>query len=266
MYICKRGYADGPFGQVHYRDTGNGVPLVLCHQAPMSSRQFDSVYGFLAEKGVRAIGIDAPGFGLSDPTDFVPTVEDFAKVVPPVLDHLGITAACVLGHHTGALVATEVAVQFPDRVTTLILNGPLPQTDEERKRGLNAVETKEKTYRPQPDGQHFVTLFRNRMKYATKDTDLSLATRYIVEQLSGMAPFWYGHHAAFTYGQAAVLPKIKHRTLVLTNTGDSIYELAKRTVKLRPDFEYAEIEGGSIDVVDERSEQWAKAVAAFVLS
>ena len=266
MYIPRRGYADGPFGQVHFRDTGEGIPLVLCHQAPMSSRQFDSVYGLLAEKGIRAIGIDAPGFGLSDLTEFVPTVGDFAKVVPPVLDHLNITAACVLGHHTGALVATEVALQFPDRVTTLILNGPLPQTDEERKRGLNAVETKEKTYSPQPDGQHFVTLLRNRMIYANDDTDWSLATRYIVEQLSGMAPFWYGHHAAFTYDQAAALPKIKHRTLVLTNTGDEIYKLAKRTLELRPDFEYAEIEGGSIDVVDERPEEWVEAVAAFVLS
>lgn len=266
MYIARRGYADGPFGQIHYRDTGIGTPLVLCHQAPMSSRQFDSVYGLLVEKGIRAIGIDAPGFGLSDPTDFVPMVGDLAKVVPPVLDHLKVDKACVLGHHTGALVATEVALQFPDRVVKLILNGPLPQTDEERQIGLSAVENKEKTYSPQPDGQHFVTLFRNRMAFANEDTDWSLATRYIVEQLSGMAPFWYGHHAAFTYDQAKTLLKIRHRTLVLTNTGDQIYSLAKRTLEMRPDFEYAEIEGGSIDVVDERPHQWTDIVSAFVLS
>ena len=232
----------------------------------MSSRQFDSVYRLLDEKGIRAIGIDAPGFGQSDPTDFVPTVEDFAKGVPPVLDHLNINSTCVLGHHTGALVATEVALQFPDRVDKLILNGPLPQTEEERQQGLGFVEAKEKTYSPQSDGQHFVDLFHRRMTFANEDTDWWLATRYIVEQLSGMAPFWYGHHAAFTYDQTAALPKIKHRTLVLTNTGDQIYDLAKRTMNLRPDFEYAEIEGGSIDVVDERSQDWADAVAAFVLS
>lgn len=266
MFIARRGYADGPFGQVHYRDTGVGAPLTLCHQAPMSSRQFDSVYGLLVEKGVRAIGIDAPGFGLSDPTDFVPTIGDLAKAVPPVLDKLNINQACVLGHHTGALVATEVALQFPDRVSKLILNGPLPQTDAERQQGLNAVETKEKTYSPQSDGRHFVSLFRDRMAFANEDTDWSVATRYIVEQLYGMAPFWYGHHAAFTYDHTKTLPKISHRTLVLTNTGDQIHSLSKRALEMRPDFEFAEIEGGSIDVVDERPHQWTDIVSTFVLS
>jgi len=31
----KRGYADGPYGQIHYHDSGSGRPLVLIHQAPI---------------------------------------------------------------------------------------------------------------------------------------------------------------------------------------------------------------------------------------
>ena len=48
----RRGYADGPYGQVHFQDTGgNGLPLILCHQAPITSRQYDNVF---KETGVYA--------------------------------------------------------------------------------------------------------------------------------------------------------------------------------------------------------------------
>jgi pimeloyl-ACP methyl ester carboxylesterase len=130
----RRGYADGPYGQVHYQDTGEGRPLVLLHQAPMSARQYDSVYEKLAARGIRAIGVDMPGFGMSDATDFTPRIEDYATAIPAVLDHLGIDRADILGHHTGALVATEVALQFPDRIINLVMNGPVPLKDDERAR------------------------------------------------------------------------------------------------------------------------------------
>lgn len=259
-----RDYTDGPYGQVHFLDTGEGIPLVLLHQAPMSLRQFDSVYALLAENGLRAIGIDMPGFGLSDPTDFVPSVEDYARVVPPVLDHLDIPSAFVLGHHTGAMVATEVALQFPARVMGVILNGPLPLTEEERQQGLAYVEEFEKGLEHKPDGGHLVAMFNNRMSFATEQTDWSLASRYIAEQLIGYGPFWYGHHAAFRYDHKATLPRLKHPTLVLTNTGDAIYQNAKDTMEIRPDFAYAELEGGTIDIVDEKPKEWVKEVTDFV--
>lgn len=260
----RRMYTDGPYGQVHFIDNLAGTPLVLCHQAPMSLRQFDSVYGLLAENGIRAIGIDMPGFGASDPTDFVPGIEDYARVVPSVLDHLNIPSAFVLGHHTGAMVATEVALQFSDRVIGVILNGPLPLTEEERQAGLAYVEEFEKGLEHKPDGNHLVAMFSNRMSYATEQTDWKLATRYIAEQLIGLGPFWYGHHAAFQYDHNKTLPLLKHPTLVLTNTGDAIYKNAKDTMALRPDFTYAEIEGGTIDIVDEKPNAWVKEVSKFI--
>ncbi|MDG2242330.1 MAG: alpha/beta hydrolase [Rhodospirillaceae bacterium] len=259
-----RAYADGPFGQIHFHDTRDGVPLVLFHQAPMSSRQFESVYDLLAEQGVRGIGIDMPGFGKSDATNFLPRIEDYARVVPDVLDNLNIESAFVLGHHTGAMVATEVALQFGSRVIGVILNGPLPLTAEEREAGLKYVETNEKGYHPEEDGSHFLKLFANRMGYATANTDWTLATRYIVEQLSGLGPFWYGHHAAFQYDHGKTIPQLTHPTLVLTNTGDAIYKNALDAIALRPDFSFAAINGGTIDIIDEEPDQWVAHVSQFI--
>jgi pimeloyl-ACP methyl ester carboxylesterase len=260
-----RGYAPGPYGQVHYYDTGVGQPLVLLHQAPVSARQFEAVYPRLAARGLRAIGVDMPGFGMSDPTPFVPRVEDYARAIPAVLDHLGLARADLLGHHTGALVATEVALQFPARVERLIVNGPMPLRDEERAHWLAYVEQEEKGFRAEPDGSHLTKLFRVRAELAAGTVPPQTITRYVVETLMGLGPFWYGHHAAFVYDHAPALQKLSHRTLLLTNTGDQIHEHAQRARALRPDLAYLELEGGGIDVVDQLPDAWADVVATFLL-
>ena len=263
-YVPRRGYAEGPYGQVHFRDTGSGVPLVLCSQAPQTSRQFTNVYGPLHRRGIRAIGVDSPGFGESDPVPFVPTVEDWAAAVPAVLDHLGIAQADVLGHHTGGMVATEVALQFPERVRKLIINGPLPMTEEERQGFLDYVEAQEIGLVYGADGGHLQQAFAVRYEMYGSGVDPKTITRYTVEQFQGYAPFWTGHHAAFMYDHAAAIEKIEHRTMILTNTGDQIYENAKITRQMRPDFAYTELQGGGIDIVDQMPEEWADAVAAFI--
>jgi pimeloyl-ACP methyl ester carboxylesterase len=263
----RRGYADGPYGQIHYHDTGSGAPLVLLHQAPVSARQYEAVYPRLAALGVRAIGMDLPGFGMSDPATAVPPrIEDYARAVPALLDHLGLAQAAVLGHHTGALVATEVAMQFPARVARLVINGPLPLEDAEREQWLDFVRNEEMTFSAKPDGSHIAKLYQIRWQLAGGTVPGDIVTRYIGETLSGFAPFWYGHHAAFNYDHTPALKKLQHRTLLLTNTGDQIYAHAQVARRMRPDLEYAELQGGGIDVMDQLPDAWAEAVAKFVTS
>lgn len=263
-----RGYADGPYGQVHYQDGGgSGPPVLLIHQAPMSSRQFESVFGHFLERGLRPIAIDCPGFGQSDVTTFVPRIEDWATVVPPVLDHLGIQTVDVVGHHTGALVATEVEQQFPERVRRLVLAGPVPLEDEERAAFLDGVQLREIDFEYQDDGSHLLNAFasRHRMYLAGGSApDPRLITRYTVERFVGYGPFWYGHHAAFIYDHNATLMKIRKPTLILTNTGDQIYEHARWASRMRPDFAYVELQGGGVDIVDQLPAEWVAAIASFL--
>jgi pimeloyl-ACP methyl ester carboxylesterase len=259
-----RGYAMGEHGQVHYRMWGDGVPLLLVHQAPMSHRQYERVSPLLAARGLRPIAIDLPGYGQSDPPGFVPEIADYASAPLAVMDALGISSASLLGHHTGSLVVTETALRHAARVERLILNGPLPLSDAARRKGLDYVETKEKGFAAVPDGSHLSEAFRNRMSYANPDTDWRLASRYIGEMLTASGPFWYGHHAAFHYDHAESLARIAHPTLILTNSGDEIYALALESHARRPDMALVVLQGGGIDIVDEQPEAWADAVAQFV--
>ena len=264
IMIPRRAYADGPFGQVHFQHQGEGHPLVLLHQAPMTSAQFDWVYAPLAARGIQAIGIDMPGFGQSDPTPFVPGVPDYAAIVPPVLDALGLASASVLGHHTGALVATEVAIQFADRVEALILNGPLPLTEAERAAYLAGGHQWELGFTAQPHAGHMRELFDIRAGFADGSVPLTRISDYVVQALVGRGTFWHGHHAAFQYRQDETLPRITQPTLILTNSGDSIFDHAVRAHAIRPDFAFVALDGGGVDIVDQQPEAWADAVAAFL--
>ncbi|MDO8864185.1 alpha/beta hydrolase [Haliea sp. E1-2-M8] len=264
-YIPSRGYADGPYGQIHFRDTGEGVPLVLLHQSPQTSKQFTSVYEVLNKLGVRAIGIDTPGFGESDPAPFVPTIQDWAVIVPAVLDHLGIHKAHVLGHHTGAMTATEVALQFPDRVQSVILNGPLPLNDKDRVEFLAGTEEREINFVYDSDGGHLKKSFETRFRMYGDSPDPETITRIVTEKFQGYAPFWIGHHAAFVYDHTEGIKRLTGPTLILTNTGDMIYDYAQMTRKMRPDFSYIELAGGGVDVVDQLTQQWSTAVSRWVL-
>jgi pimeloyl-ACP methyl ester carboxylesterase len=260
----RRAYVDGPFGQIHFQQQGEGAPVVLLHQAPMTSGQFDNVYEPLARRGFRAIGIDMPGFGMSDPTAFVPTVTDFAKVVPPVLDALGIDRAAVLGHHTGALAATEAALLFPDRVSALVINGPLLVTDEEYQGFLEGLHQWELSYGARPDAAHMAELFNIRSRFAAGTVPDARLSDYVVQALIGKGAFWYGHYAAYSYRQNEALPKIQQPTLILTHTGDMIYPHAERAHAIRPDFAFKVLDGGGVDIVDQQPEAWADAVANFL--
>jgi len=265
--IPKRGYADGPYGQLHYQDTANedGLPLVLCSQSPLTSRQFDRVYEPLAKAGIRAIGIDTPGFGMSDPPPAPPGIQGYAQAVPALLDHLGLESAFAGGHHTGCKIVMEAAIAYPDRIRGLVLSGPGPMSNEEQQKFIDTVLEEEKNFTAKEDGSHMSDWFVKRLPWIKDHPDgLDLCTSYIVQPLIGRGPFWYGHHAAFTYDGAAAMQKLTQPTMALFNTGDMLYPLAEKTMNLCPHFTYAEIEGGGVDITDEKPDEWTKIVADYL--
>lgn len=260
-----RGYAPWAHGLVHYYDNqAKGAPLLLLHQAPMSARQFEPAYSEFAKHSIRAIGIDTPGFGLSDPTPFVPSIADWVPAVVAVMDHLRLKKCDVLGHHTGACLANEVALLAPTRVRNVVMHGPFPITEESRQKRLVGLKEREIDFVYQPDGSHLVDSFKTRYTMYGPGADPKLTTRVVVEKFQGFGPFWYGHNAAYRYDHAAALARLKHRALLMTNTGDMIYDLAQVARRIRPDLDYAELQGGTVDIIDQQPEAWTAIVAKFL--
>jgi pimeloyl-ACP methyl ester carboxylesterase len=266
MTRMRRGYADGPFGQIHFQHAAEGRPLVLLHQAIMASGQFDAVFAPLARRGLRPIAIDLPGFGQSDAPAAPPTIAGYARAVTPVLDALGIAVVAVAGHHTGALVATELALANPARVDALILHGPMILSGAERADMIDTLVAREKQFRALPGGAHFVQFTRIRETLAAGTIPPARISEYVVQAMQALqhGAYWYGHNAAFAYHHEEPLARIAQPTLLLTNTGDMTHTSALAARALRPDFGWSEIAGGGIDICDQAPQVWADAIGDFL--
>lgn len=258
-----KGYADGPFGQIHYSVCGEGAPLILLHQSPTDSVQFARVMTPLARHGFQVIAIDLPGFGTSDVPDHPPTITEYARIVPAVLDHLGIGTAHALGHHTGAIVVTEAALQYPSRIGKVVLNGPLPMTDEERA-GWRQLLAREKEWNLRWDGSHLIELWNFRFHAQPAWTDLDAFHANFIHGLLAGRTVWYAHDAVMAYKHEEAMDRLTQPCLILANTGDAIYSFSARARERYPQFAYAELPGGTIDIVDEQPEAWTRIVAGFL--
>ena len=263
MTSTRRGYFDGPAGQVHYRISGaSGLPLVLLHQSPLSSVQFDAVYGLLQKRGYRALGLDMPGFGQSDPPRDGATLHDYAAVIGAALAHFGWGRVAVVGHHTGAVTAALHAIEHPASVRALVLNGFPLLTQAERDHFATFYFGPKD---PQPDGSHLLTAWENRLRSTPGWSDIQLMHRYTVEALYRGDTNWKAFPLVIGADLEGMARKLHVPTLLLTNTGEDLYEATRRTHALRPKyFEYAELQGGTHDIVDEQPAAWVAAVDTFL--
>ena len=101
-----------------------GSPLVLLHQTPRSVDEFAEAVPLLARER-RVVALDTPGYGCSDRVPGQPRVEDYAGAVLDALDALGVGSFVPVGHHTGAVIAFELAAAAPERVERAAFSGPV---------------------------------------------------------------------------------------------------------------------------------------------
>lgn len=96
----------------------DGAVLLMLHGIGGSAESCRAAGELLARGGRRVLCLDAPGYGESD--DPGPQI-DHVEWVVGLLDALGIARADLFGTSWGGVIATLVAVRYPDRVRALIL-------------------------------------------------------------------------------------------------------------------------------------------------
>jgi pimeloyl-ACP methyl ester carboxylesterase len=120
----KRGFADVEGGQIHYRQAGEGgAPLVLIHASPGSAKSLEPLMAAFAPSR-RVIAPDTMGNGdSSGQMPAQPEIPFFAQRALQALGVLGIERFDLYGTHTGGSIAAEIAIQAPQRVRKLVLDG-----------------------------------------------------------------------------------------------------------------------------------------------
>lgn len=107
--------------RLHYREAGEGPPVLLLHGWPTSSFLYRRVMTHVAQHS-RAIALDLPGFGESD--KLLDAVYDFdfhRRMLDGFLAKLGVAEVGLVVHDLGGPVGLYWAVQQLDRVTRLAL-------------------------------------------------------------------------------------------------------------------------------------------------
>lgn len=259
----ERGYLRLPWGQVHYRRAGDpsGAPLVLLHQSPLSSATYEPALAALAERGLYAVAIDTPGFGMSDASPRQWSIPEYAEAVWQIIDALGLDKVHLLGQHTGAIVAAEAALQRRDRVNGLIYQGIPLYSDEER---AEKIASYAPGYTVGQDGEHFKVIW-DRVRWLYPTISGESASRQVGEYLAVGPDYAVAYRAVFDYKlDIRALDGVP--TLLLHGDKDVLNRMNDVVTAAFPQAPLVLIPGGTDFVAEEQPEAFAAEVAAHVLA
>jgi len=258
----RKGYADTPGGQVHYLRCGEGWPLVLLHQSPAAATMWEPVMPRFAEAGYSAIAIDLPGHGNSWRPPQPPSIPDYARSVSDGLDALGLDEVDIVGHHTGALVAAQVAVDFSRRVKKLALWGLAIYVE-----ALAESRARLKNERPpvyDDEGAALTAFWVRQRELAADAYTPGLGVRSMIEMLQTGAERPYGHWAGQQCDREALLRRVTHQVLVMGGQRDPLWPGIEAAASLFQRGRFHVIEGAGLYVVDECPQEFVRLVCDFL--
>jgi 2-succinyl-6-hydroxy-2,4-cyclohexadiene-1-carboxylate synthase len=108
--------------EIHYREKGEGFPVVLVHGFTGNSRNWALTVPVLTRQ-FRTISVDLRGHGHSAKPvrkeDYA--LEAMAGDVYELLLHLGVRECYLAGHSMGGMVAQHIVLEHPELVRALVL-------------------------------------------------------------------------------------------------------------------------------------------------
>jgi len=215
----RKAYFECRYGQLHVTTAfpvGGGfdehATLLCVHRCAVSSRAFRP---FMEEIGRdRSVyAPDLPGCGESDPTPPKPSIEDYASALVDLLDHMRFREIDVIGHHTGALIAAELAIARPQVVRRLMLVGLPILAGEERAEWARSVAPLALS----ADGHHLAVDWQRTIESQDPAVPLAVsAEEFAIKQANGPNVWWLPN-AALGYPASERLPLVRQPVLLLRN-------------------------------------------------
>ena len=261
--VTSRRYIETAAGQVHVTQTRGlplkSVPLICLHATAYSGQTFLPLMADYAQIR-RVIAPDMLGYGGSDRPEGPVDIAYYANALAMALDADGLGPVHLLGYHTGAFVACELAIQRPDLVSGLVLIGVpfyLGEARSERRATL-----------AKPHYLHEdLTQFSERWSYFIElrawGQTLDRGFENFVDELRAYPNGWWAHEAAFTYPAEDRLPQVRQRALIL-NPENALSAPSRLGAKYLPNATLIEMPHLSHAIFDLASAEIRDAIEAFL--
>lgn len=108
----------------------NGMTVVLLHGKNFSGSYWEKTAKDLSEAGYRVIMPDQIGFGKSSkPENFPFTFQYLSQLTQELINELQVKNYLLVGHSMGGMLATRMALMYPQKVKKLVLVNPIGLED-----------------------------------------------------------------------------------------------------------------------------------------
>ncbi|MCF6279010.1 MAG: alpha/beta hydrolase [Flavobacteriaceae bacterium] len=133
--------------QVGFSSAGKGSVVVLLHGFLENSTMWNGITPTLSKRN-RVITIDLLDHGDTECLGYVHTMEDQAKMVKFVLNHLKLRRFTIIGHSMGGYIALSFAHLFPENTKGICLLNATYQNDNRERKLLRsrAIKMAENNY------------------------------------------------------------------------------------------------------------------------
>jgi pimeloyl-ACP methyl ester carboxylesterase len=262
----ERGLVRTHTGYIHYRAAGSGPAILLAHINQQSSALYMELMRVLAPE-LRAIAIDYPSHGHSDPIDWQPSIHTYARCALEVMDAFGIERAAALGEAVGAAVATELAVAFPERIERVVLvNCPfypdratVDQSHAPLKSGLRPADAS-----GFPATRSIEFMLEHDPAHAPVKPTQSWMDRVNTAQIEVGRNRWQALDALHAYELNASLARIEQPVLLLIGERFHYARFKDDFARMIPDARVRVVAGGRFCMTWERAEEIGHQTIEFV--
>jgi len=269
--LVRRHYVNCRFGQIHMYSVRPAVPkpqktpLLFFHQNPKSSIEYKPL---LLEMGKdrMVLAMDTPGYGGSDRPDEVPNMSAYAGAMADALDSMaygdkGAGNLDVFGFHTGAFIASELAVSRPDLVRRVVLSGVAYMTHEERAQRF--AEIPRDMVIPE-DGTMVMRRWHNVVTLRDPSIPIERAAEIFLDDIKSLNKYWYAYNAVWTYPVEERF-KLLRQPVLLLQPHEMLLENTRNVKRdLLPDATLIEIPGVTRNVFETGTAEFAEHLRAWL--